>query len=185
MLKPLVRTAIHRVTRLGQPILRERTRSLTAKEIKDPSLQRLIDEMAVTMVNYAGVGIAAPQVGQGMSLFLMGFPKKNEDLAEDEKHEEGIELTAVINPKIRIIGSEKEEDWEGCLSVPGLRGLVTRFKKLELSGLNQNGKPFTRRYEGFPARVVQHEMDHLDGKVYLDRMNDLTSLAYTDETVRE
>lgn len=175
--KLIVKPAIRRVTRLGHPVLRAVARALTAKEVADPSVQRLMDEMAVTMEQYLGVGIAAPQVGQGLSIFLMGLAKGS------NRHEEGIELSVVVNPKIRFIGSEKETDWEGCLSVPGLRGRVSRYKKLELSGLDHNGKSFTRRFEGFPARVVQHEADHLMGKVYLDRMTDLTSLAFTDEVV--
>ncbi len=178
MAKPLVQTAVRRVARLGNPVLRRPARELTHKEIADPALQRLIAEMAVTMVQYVGVGLAAPQVGQGLSLFLMGLPR------EGGTREEGVEVTVVINPKVRSIRSEKETAWEGCLSVPGLRGEVPRHKKIELSGLDQDGKPFTRRYAGFPARVVQHEMDHLQGKVYLDRMSDLTSLSYSDELVR-
>lgn len=169
----LVGTPIRKVVRLGHPVLRAPSRDLTPKEISDPAVQRLILEMAASMEEYAGVGIAAPQVGEGLSLFLMGLPEGS------ARHPEGIALTVVFNPKVKFIGSEKELDWEGCLSVPGLRGQVPRFLKLELSGLDQNGKAFDRIYEGFPARVVQHEVDHLLGHVYLDRMKDLTSLAYT------
>lgn len=169
----LVGTPIRKVVRLGHPVLRAPSRELAPREISDPAVQRLIDEMAASMDEYAGVGIAAPQVGEGLSLFLMGLPEGS------ARHPQGIELTVVFNPKVKFLGSAQELDWEGCLSVPGLRGQVPRFLKLELSGLDQHGKAFSRIYEGFPARVIQHETDHLLGHVYLDRMKDLTSLAYT------
>ena len=170
----LVETAVRKVVRLGHPVLRAKARALAAEEIRDPAVQRLIEEMAASMDEYAGVGIAANQVGQGISLFLMGLPKGS------TRHPEGIEATIVFNPVARFIGDETELDWEGCLSVPGWRGQVERFRALELSGLDHQGNPFTRVYEGFPARVVQHEVDHLNGMVYLDRMKDLRSLAYVE-----
>ena len=170
----LVQTAVRKVVRLGDPVLRASTRALAAQEIRLPEVQRFIDEMAASMDEYAGVGIAANQVGQGLSLFLMGLPKGT------SRHPEGIETTVVFNPTIRLLGDEKEVDWEGCLSLPGLRGQVERFRKLELSGWDQSGEAFTRTYEGFPARVVQHEVDHLNGFVYLDRMKDLRSLTYVE-----
>lgn len=173
-MEPLVDTAIRKVTRLGQPVLRAKGRELTAKEIVRPEIQRLIEEMAVTMVEYEGVGIAANQVGQGLSLFLMGLEKGG------PRHKEGIPLTVVFNPKVRYAGEPSELDWEGCLSVPGLRGRVPRYKRLELSGLDHRGKAFKRAYQDFPARVVQHETDHLNGFVYLDRMPDLKTLAFNE-----
>ena len=124
------------------------------------------------MAEYQGVGIAANQVGEGVSLFLMGLA------AGGPRHAKGIPLTVVFNPRVKFLGLRKETDWEGCLSVPGLRGQVPRYWALELSGLDGEGRPFRRRYEGFPARVIQHETDHLAGKVYLDRMKGLASLAY-------
>jgi peptide deformylase len=170
----LVETAIRKVTRLGHPVLRKTLRALTAKEIARPEIQRLIEEMAVTMVEYEGVGIAANQVGQDLSLFLMGLEKGS------PRHKDGIPLTVVFNPKVRFEGEPSELDWEGCLSVPGLRGRVPRYRKLELSGLDHKGRAFTRVYEDFPARVVQHETDHLNGMVYLDRMPDLRTLSFVD-----
>jgi peptide deformylase len=168
-----VGVAVRKVVRLGQPVLRARARELTPAEIAGEDVQRLVAEMAVTMVEYEGVGIAAPQVGESLRLFLMGLN------AGSPRHPDGIELSVVFNPVVTFLDEETELDWEGCLSAPGLRGQVLRHKKLELSGLDAKGQPFTRVYEGFPARVVQHELDHLDGKVYLDRMDGLTSLAYT------
>lgn len=171
---PLVGTAIRKVTRLGHPVLRAKGRELSAKEIKRPEIQRLIQEMAVTMVEYEGVGIAANQVGQGLSLFLMGLEKGS------PRHPKGIPLTVVFNPKVRYAGEPSELDWEGCLSVPGLRGRVPRYGRLELSGLDHRGRAFKRAYEAFPARVVQHETDHLNGMVYLDRMPDLRTLGFLE-----
>lgn len=163
--------AVRKVVRLGAPVLREPARRLTAREIAAPEIRRLIDEMAASMAEYQGVGIAANQVGEDLSLFLMGLA------AGSQRHKTGIPLTVVFNPRVKFLGSRKETDWEGCLSVPGLRGQVPRFWALELSGLDREGRPFRRRYEGFPARVIQHEADHLAGKVYLDRMKGLATLA--------
>lgn len=169
--------AIRKVTQLGHPVLRAPTKALKPEEILSEDVRRLVREMAVTMEEYEGVGIAGNQVGEGLSVFLMGLAEGS------ERHPKGIPLTAVFNPVVRFIGEEKETDWEGCLSVPGLRGKVTRYKKLELSGLNLEAKPFKKVFEGFPARVIQHEWDHLNGKVYLDRV-DLATLGWTEELAK-
>lgn len=178
-MKPmLVSIGIRKVTQLGHPVLRKVLRTLKPDEVRSPDVQRLVREMAVTMEEYDGVGIAGNQVGEDLSVFVMGLPKGT------KRHAEGIELTVVFNPVITPIGDESEEDWEGCLSVPDLRGIVRRHKKLELTGLGLDGKPFKRVYEGFPARVVQHETDHLNGFVYLDRMDGLKTLSYLGEMGR-
>ena len=168
----IVETAVRKVVTLGRPVLREKTRQLTPKEIVSPEVQRLLQEMAVTMDEYDGVGIAANQVGQGLAIFLMGLEKGS------KRHPDGIPLAVVINPVVTLLGEPTELDWEGCLSVPGWRGEVPRHKTLELSGLDHKGHPFKRKLEGFPARVVQHEVDHLNGFVYLDRMPNLKTLTY-------
>lgn len=172
-----VGTAIRKVTILGNPILRAKARVVTPAEILSKDVRRLIQEMAVTMEEYEGVGIAGNQVGEDLGVFLMGLPPGG------KRHPDGIELTAVFNPQVKFIGDEKESDWEGCLSVPGFRGKVERHLKLELSGLGPDAKPFKRVLEGFPARVVQHEWDHLNGKVYLDRV-DMSTLGFTEELVK-
>lgn len=174
----LVGTGIRKVTQLGHPVLRKVARRLKADEVRSADVQRLLAEMAVTMEEYDGVGIAGNQCGEDLAVFVMGLPKGT------KRHPAGIELTVVFNPVVTPIGTETEEDWEGCLSVPDLRGRVTRHKKLELTGLGHDGKAFKRTYEGFPARVVQHETDHLNGLVYLDRMDGLKSLAYMSELAR-
>ena len=170
----LVQTAVRKVVKLGHPVLRAKARLVTAAQIRSPEIQRLLQEMAASMDEYEGVGIAANQVGQGLSIFLMGLDKGS------PRHKDGIPLTVVCNPKVRYAGKPTEVDWEGCLSVPGLRGQVPRYGRLELSGLDHKGQPFKRAFEDFPARVIQHETDHLNGKVYLDRMPDLKTLAYNE-----
>ncbi len=168
----LVKTAVRKVVVLGHPALRAPARLLSPEEIKDGAVQRLVQEMFATMAEYRGVGLAANQVGLSLSLFVMGLEAKH------PRHEGGIPPTAVFNPQVRFLGAEKASDFEGCLSAPGLRGEVSRYLKLELSGLDSAASPFTMTCEGFPARVVQHECDHLMGRVYLDRMGDLASLSY-------
>lgn len=170
-----VGTAIRKVTRLGLPVLREKTKELTPKEILSDPVKRLVLEMEATMRVYDGVGIAANQVGEGLACFLMALEPGS------PRCEEGIPRTVVFNPSVKILGKEEAVDWEGCLSVPGLRGRVPRAAALELSGLDEKAKAFKRVYEGFPARVVQHECDHLAGFVYLDRMDGLDSLTYLSQ----
>jgi peptide deformylase len=174
----IVGVGIRKVTVLGHPFLRRVLRRLKPDEIRSADVRRLVREMAVTMDEYDGVGIAGNQVGEDLSVFVMGLPKGA------KRHPDGIAPTVVFNPQVRPIGGETEEDWEGCLSVPDLRGRVVRHKKLELSGLGLDGRPFKRVYEGFPARVVQHETDHLNGLVYLDRMDGLKTLCYLGELGR-
>jgi peptide deformylase len=170
----IVQTAVRKVVRLGRPVLRAKARELTPEEIASPDVRRLLREMAVTMEEYDGVGIAANQVGESLACFLMALAPGS------ERHPDGIPPTVVFNPHVRFVGDETAVDWEGCLSAPGLRGQVERRLKLELSGLDEKARPFKRVYEGFPARVVQHEADHLNGFVYLDRMKGLKSLCFLD-----
>jgi peptide deformylase len=174
----IVGIGVRKVTHLGNPVLRKVLRKLKPDEIRTDEIRRLVQQMAVTMDEYDGVGIAGNQVGEDLSVFVMGLPKGT------KRHPDGIALTVVFNPVIKPIGDEFEEDWEGCLSVPELRGMVRRHKKLELSGHGIDGKAFKKVYEGFPARVVQHETDHLNGLVYLDRMDGLKTLAYMSEMGR-
>ena len=174
----IVSIGVRKVTQIGNPILRKVLRRLKPEEIRSAEILRLVKEMAATMQEYDGVGVAGNQVGEDLSVFVMGLPKGT------KRHPDGIALTVVFNPVIRPIGDEYEEDWEGCLSVPELRGIVRRHKKLELSGHGIDGKAFKKIYEGFPARVIQHETDHLNGLVYLDRMDGLKSLSYMSEMGR-
>lgn len=175
----IVSIGIRKVTHLGHPILRKVVRKLKADEIRSDEVQRFLAEMAATMSEYDGVGIAGNQCGENLSVFVMGLSKGM------KRHPDGIPLTVVFNPTLSPVGSETEEDWEGCLSVPDLRGRVRRHKKVELAGLDHEGRAFKRTLEGFPARVVQHETDHLNGLVYLDRMDGLKTLCYTSELGRQ
>lgn len=174
----IVSIGVRKCTQLGNPILRKVVRKLKPEEVRSADVQRLVREMAVTMEEYEGVGLAGNQAGEDLSVFVMGLPKGT------KRHPDGIELTVVFNPVIRPIGDELVDDWEGCLSIPDLRGVVPRYKTLELSGLGLDGKAFKRVYEGFPARVVQHETDHLNGLVYLDRMVGMKTLCYMSEMGR-
>lgn len=174
----IVSPGIRKVTQIGHPVLRKVLRRLTPAEIRSPEMHRFVETLAMTMDEYDGVGIAGNQCGEDLAVFVMGLPKGT------KRHPEGIELTVVFNPEIRVIGAATEEDWEGCLSLPELRGMVKRHSKLELSGLGLDGKPFKKTYEGFPARVVQHETDHLNGLVYMDRMDGLKTLSYMSELGR-
>jgi peptide deformylase len=170
--------AILKVARLGHPVIREPARPLTEAEIASPDVQRLIDDMVDTMHEYEGVGLAAPQVHLGLRLAVIEID------ADDERGEERVELTVLVNPRFTPAGRTRQAGAEGCLSIPGLRGEVPRFTRGRLEARDRFGRPFTRDARGFLARVVQHECDHLDGRVYLDRMEGLRSLGFVEELER-
>jgi peptide deformylase len=121
------------------------------------------------------VGLAAPQVHEGLRLAVIEVP------GSDERARDEVPFTVLVNPVITPLDEEREDGWEGCLSIPDLRGVVPRLKRLKLEALDRNGKPYTLEAQGFFARVVQHECDHLDGNVYLDRMKDMRSLTFIKE----
>ena len=164
----IVGVPIRKVVRLGHPVLRAPARKLTPKEIAAPEVQRLIEEMAASMIEYEGVGIAANQVGEGVSLFLMG-------LAEGSpRHEDGIPLTVVFNPTVAFIGEQTEIDFEGCLSVDGWMALVPRAAAVRVEALNDKGEDVVILARGWHARILQHEIDHLHGGLCVDRMDPRT-----------
>lgn len=167
--------SILKVARIGHPVVRAPARDLTPEEIRSPQIQRLIDDMRATMYEYEGVGLAAPQVHEGLRLAVLEVP------GSDERANEVVPFTVLVNPKLTPLGDETVDGWEGCLSIPDLRGLVPRLKRLRLESLDREGKPYTVEAEGFHARVIQHECDHLDGSVYLDRMRDLRTLSFIKE----
>ncbi len=158
------------VVRLGHPALREPAAPVAAAELGTPGLRALIEEMIETMGAASGVGLAAPQLGIGLQVFVY--------LAGEGGAEEA---RAVINPMVEPEPGELVYDWEGCLSIPGLRGLVPRHPALRLRGMDPAGRPVDQVARGFEARVIQHEYDHLNGVVFLDRMRDLRSLAFEEE----
>jgi peptide deformylase len=131
--------------------------------------------MIETMKEYDGVGLAAPQVHIGLRMAVLEVPKS------DRRGDDGVPLTVLLNPELTAVGDEKVDGWEGCLSIPELRGVVPRAARVHLKALDRTGTPFEIEAGGFFARVLQHECDHLDGRVYLDRMPDLKSLGYLHE----
>jgi len=170
--------AILKVARMGHPVLRARARPLDASEIRSPGVQRLIDDMFETMREYQGVGLAAPQVHERLRIFVAGFPGAPDD--EDEEQER-VPRMALINPEITPAGDEMVEDWEGCLSIPEIRGRVPRARHIVVSAFDRHAKRIELRASGFTARVIQHETDHLDGVLFFDRMKSFESLTFLDE----
>jgi peptide deformylase len=163
--------SILKVARMGHPVLRTRARPIELSEIGRPAFQQLIDDMIETMNEYQGIGLAAPQVHQGLRLFVAGTDRPDSELP----------LVAVINPEVTPIGTVVEEDWEGCLSIPDIRGKVPRAAEIKVRGLDRKGKRLELTARSFPARVIQHETDHLDGILFFDRMKSFESLAFMEE----
>ena len=165
---------VREVLRMGHPVLRERAKPV--ERFGTPELRSLLEDMKDTMAAKSGAGLAAPQVGVGQRLVIFGV-EANPRYPDAEP----VPFTVLVNPKLVILTREIEEDWEGCLSVPGMRGIVPRYRKLRYSGFDIEGNPFEREAEGFHARVVQHECDHLDGILYPQRMTDLSQFGFNEE----
>lgn len=159
-----------KIAKLGNPILRKVAVPVDVREIKSLELQRLIDEMFETMYDEPGIGLAAPQVSRSIQLAVMGC-----------EGEGGFPETVLINPSILYYGPQQVENWEGCLSVDGLRGKVTRPSLVRVKALDREGRPMDFEATGLYALCIQHEMDHLIGKVFLDRMTDLSTLTQLQE----
>jgi len=166
---------IRPIVRLGHPALRTPARPVAPEAIGSPELQALVDDMVETMRAARGVGLAAPQIGLSLQLFVY------EAAADPRSPGEESAFQAVVNPMITPQGGEMVEDWEGCLSIPDLRGLVPRHPAVRVRGLDRDGRPLDHLVKGFAARIVQHEFDHLNGVVFLDRMRDFRSLAFYQE----
>ena len=171
--------SILKVTRLGHPVLRKVSQEISVKELKTAAMQKFIDDMIETMKEYDGVGLAADQVFTSKQVAVLEvadnprYPKKPK-----------VPLTVLVNPQITPLSDEMEEDWEGCLSVPDMRGRVPRYKSIRVQALDRRGKKLDFVANDFHARVIQHEFDHLNGKVYLDRMRDLSTLTFLQEFAR-
>ena len=164
------------IVRLGHPVLRSIAEEVPEDWFGSGRLVELGRDMVRTMIEEQGVGLAAPQVADGLRLFTYWVP-------DSEEHPE-IAPTVLVNPELRAIGDEMEEGWEGCLSIPGLRGLVPRFRRVKVKARTVDGDPVSLTADGFHARVIQHENDHLDGVVFLDRMTSTQSLAFEPEWER-
>src|SRR5688572_18140884 len=149
--------SILKVARMGHPVLRTPARAIDAADIKSPRIQQLIDDMFETMTEYQGVGLAAPQVHESLRLFVAGFAPGPDD--DEEAEQERVPLMALINPEITAVGSETAEDWEGCLSIPDIRGKVPRARQIVVRALDRKARRFELQATGFTARVVQHETD--------------------------
>jgi len=163
--------SILKVARMGHPVLRSRARAIERSELNSPAMQSLIDSMIETMVEYRGVGLAAPQVHYGLRMFVASLD------SEDGRGEAHV----LINPEVLPVGTDVEEDWEGCLSIPDIRGRVVRAREVKVRALDRKGERFELRAHGFPARIIQHETDHLDGVLFFDRMKTFESLAFLEE----
>jgi len=172
--------SILKVARMGHPVLRARAKALEPADIKSPLIQQLIDDMFETMQEYQGVGLAAPQVHESLRIFVAGFaPRADDD--DDEEEEERVPLMALINPEISIVGDDTADDWEGCLSIPDIRGRVPRAREIKVKAYDRRARRIEINARGFTARVIQHEADHLDGVLFFDRMESLETLTFLDE----
>jgi peptide deformylase len=173
--------AILKIARMGHPVLARK-----AEPVADPTapeIRALVGDMIETMIDANGAGLAAPQVHVPSRVVVFQAPpeRAGPDLPEDEAFDHAAALTVLINPVIEILGSEREAGWEGCLSLPGLRGKVSRSAHIRYSGFTPEGERLSRVARGFHARVVQHECDHLDGILYPQRMSDLRDLIFESE----
>ena len=159
---------------MGHPVLRAPARAIEPQEIRTPMVQQLIDDMFETMHEYQGIGLAAPQVHKDLRLFVAGVDDPEATMPE----------VVMINPVIEPASDEVEEDWEGCLSIPDIRGTVPRFVNIRIQALDRQGKTLSMTASGLPARVIQHETDHLDGVLFFDRMKTFNSLTFLNEYAR-
>ena len=162
------------VLRMGHPVLRERAKPV--ERFATPELRELIEDMKETMAAQNGAGLAAPQIGVSQRVVIFGVTQ-NPRYPDAEE----VPFTVLVNPQIVLLTREVEDGWEGCLSVPGMRGIVPRYKKLRYTGFDADGQPIERVAEGFHARVVQHECDHLDGILYPQRMTDMSKFGFIEE----
>jgi len=169
--------AVLNVIKMGNPILREEAKEFTKEEILSDETTQLIQDLYDTMKAEGGIGIAAPQVGISRSVALINI----EDGQSRYSDAQEFPLLKIFNPKIKVLDETSQGFWEGCLSVPGLRGYVERPRKVEISFLNEKAEPQIIEVEDFLATVFQHELDHLFGKLYVDRIKDITLLSYDDE----
>jgi peptide deformylase len=167
--------SILKVARMGHPVLRERARPLDKSDIKSAVVQKLIDDMIDTMHEYHGVGLAGPQVHEGLRIFVALL---------DEEPDAESPAAVVINPEIIPSTPATEEGWEGCLSIPDVRGMVPRYIDITVKALDRDGRSVELALKNFAARVAQHETDHVDGVLFLDRMKSMQSLTFMEEYSR-
>ena len=152
--------SILKIAKLGHPVLLKKGTEI--KQFSTDSLKRIVYDMSETMIDYNGIGLAAPQVHLSKRIIIF----RNPDIDEQEK----IQITPLINPVYKPLSDEKEDDWEGCLSIPGMQGMVRRYKKISYYGYDLDGNKIQNKVDGLHARVVQHEIDHLDGILFVERI---------------
>ena len=169
---------VHTILKMGDPRLLRVAQPVT--DFDSPALQRLVMDMVDTMAAANGAGLAAPQIGVDLQVVVFGTGAPNPRYPDAPP----VPRTVLINPVITPLSAEQADDWEGCLSVPGLRGVVPRWQRIRYQGFDLAGQPIDREAQGFHARVVQHECDHLDGLVYPMRMDDLTYFGFSDQISR-
>ncbi|MDC0058116.1 peptide deformylase [Pelagibacteraceae bacterium] len=163
--------AILKIAKLGHPVLVKKTSEIN--NLNDFNLKNIVFDMTQTMLDADGIGLAAPQVHLSHRMFIY----RNPDMEEGDK----INISVFINPVIEKISEEKEDDWEGCLSIPGMSGLVRRHKRIKYSAVDLNGKNIVGEVEGLHARVIQHELDHLNGVLYISRLANKNAFGYSEE----
>ncbi|MEM7004064.1 MAG: peptide deformylase [Pseudomonadota bacterium] len=169
--------AVRKIIRMGHPTLRQPAAPVSAEAIGSPELERLIEDMVDTLHDYGGIGLAAPQVDEPIRLAIIEIPAGANRYGEIEP----MPLTTFINPTISVLDESQAGFWEGCLSVPGLRGYVERPQHIRVDYINVDGAPAALTLQGFWATVFQHEFDHLDGHLYIDRITDTTRLSFEEE----
>lgn len=184
---------IHKVARMGHPVLREKAKHISPKDIKSDEIQQLIQDLIDTMEEYGGIGIAAPQIHISKSIAIIRMETDSEKYKSDinigaavgkYKDANGDPIAVFINPVIKVLDEKRQEFWEGCLSVPGLRGLVARPRKVSVEYLDENAEKQKIIVDEFSATVVQHELDHLQGTLYVDRIQDKTKLMFEEEYMK-
>jgi peptide deformylase len=170
---------ILKVARLGHPVIRTQALPVDPARITTPEFQRLIDDMVETMREYSGVGLAAPQIHLSLQIAVL-------EVDHHPRYPDmpSVPLTCLINPVVTVTDRSLVDEWEGCLSIPEMRGKVPRFRQLRVTALGRHGEPLDFVADDFHARVIQHETDHLKGEVYLDRMPDMKSLSHLLEWQR-
>ena len=165
--------SILKIAKIGHPVLLKKSNEI--KDFGSDTLKKIIYDMSETMIDYSGIGLAAPQVHMSKRIIIF----RNPDVEEKEK----IQITPLINPKYEPVSEEKDDDLEGCLSIPGMQGLVSRYKKITYTGYDLNGDTIKNTAEGLHARVVQHEIDHLDGILYTERLTNKKAFGFEKEII--
>ena len=166
---------VRSILKMGEPLLLQETALVPVEKISSPEIQNIIQDMLDTMKAANGAGLAAPQIGIPLQIVVFGFESNSR-----YPNEAPIPQTILINPTITPLENTQEDGWEGCLSVPGLRGLVPRYTSIRYQGYDEKGEIIDRSVKGFHARVVQHECDHLAGKLYPTRIKDMTKFGFTE-----